>query len=66
MSNDRSDKKRAIAVTHLALVPAGTRATPEARGFPDCPCTKNCTIHGECELCVAYHARKHALPRCER
>jgi len=47
-------------------VPDGTPASPQARGFPDCPCPKECTLHGECKLCVAYHARKHALPRCER
>jgi len=66
MSSNRPDKKRAIAVAHLALVPAGTKTSPESRGFSSCPCTKNCTIHGECALCVAYHARKHAQPRCER
>jgi len=63
---DRSAKRRAIALAHLDLVPAGTPGTPAARGYGDCPCTKACTLHGECELCVAYHARKGALPRCER
>ena len=63
---ERSAKRRAIPVAHLDLVPAGTPATPEARGYAECPCTKSCTLHGECELCVAYHARKRALPRCER
>jgi hypothetical protein len=66
MTENCPDKKRAKAIAHLALVPAGIKTTPESRGFSDCPCTKSCTIHGECELCVAYHARKHALPRCER
>jgi hypothetical protein len=66
VSKGTRDKKRAIAVAHRALVPAGTLASPEARGYGDCPCPKKCTIHGECELCVAYHGRKSALPRCER
>jgi hypothetical protein len=60
------DKKRAIAMAHLALVAAGTPATPEARGYTDCPCPKKCTLHGECHFCVAYHGRKGVLPRCER
>ena len=66
MSRDRPDRKRESAVASLALVPAGTVKTPGDRGFADCPCPKDCTLHGECELCVAYHARKGALPRCER
>ncbi len=66
VTQDRPDKKRATAVAHLELVPAGTPGTPEARGFAECPCPKSCSLHGECALCVAYHARKHALPRCER
>ena len=43
MSNTRPDKKRTIAIAHLALVPAGTKTTPESRGFSTCPCTKNRT-----------------------
>jgi hypothetical protein len=71
MSRDRErsakiDKKRVIASAHLDLVPAGTPATPQERGFAECPCPKKCTIHGECHLCVAYHARKGKLPRCQR
>jgi hypothetical protein len=66
MSRVRPDKKRLRATAALALVPGGTPASPQARGFPDCPCPKECTLHGECALCVAYHTRKHALPRCER
>ena len=60
------DKKRAIASAHLHFVPAGTPATPRERGFAECPCPKDCTLHGECPLCVVYHARKGNLPRCER
>jgi len=63
---DRDAKRRAIAVAHLGLVPAGTPATPAARGYAECPCAKSCALHGECELCVAYHARRQALPHCER
>jgi hypothetical protein len=71
MSRDRErpakiDKKRAIASAHLGLVQAGTPAKPEERGFIECPCPKDCTLHGECHLCVAYHSRKGALPRCQR
>ena len=66
MTRDRPDKRREIARANLGLVPAATPATPEARGYAECPCPKRCTLHGECELCVAYHARKGALPRCER
>jgi hypothetical protein len=66
MSRDRPDKKRMRATAAVALVPAGTLTSPSARGFSSCPCPKKCTLHGECEICVAYHARKHALPRCER
>jgi hypothetical protein len=66
VSRAQRDRKRETAVAHLDLAPAGTPATPPARGFAECPCPKRCTLHGECELCVAYHARKGALPRCER
>ena len=60
------DKKRDVATAHLALVPSGTPATPEARGYGECPCPKECTLHGECGLCVAYHAREQVLPSCQR
>ena len=60
------DKKRDTALAHLAGVPAGVPASAEERGFPTCPCTEKCTLHGECLLCTAYHGRKQALPRCER
>ena len=71
MSRDRErpekgGKKRAIASAHLSLIPIGTLATPQERGYADCPCPKDCTLHGECSLCVAYHSRKGALPRCQR
>ena len=62
----RLDKKRERATAALSLVPSGTPASPQARGFETCPCPKDCTLHGECLLCVAYHARKDALPRCQR
>jgi hypothetical protein len=65
-SGGRRDKKREVATAHLDLVPAGSLTTPQARSFAECPCPKDCTLHGECVICVAYHARKHALPRCER
>ena len=63
---DRPDKRRAIATALLAALPADIPATPVERGFGECPCHKNCTLHGECRLCVAYHGRKGSLPRCER
>ncbi len=66
MTRDRTDKRRAIARANLGLVPVATPATPAARCYAQCPCPKRCALHGECELCVAYHARKGALPRCER
>jgi len=62
----KGDKKRAIASAHLLLVPAGTKASPQERGYVECPCPKNCGLHNECRLCVAYHGRKGGLPRCER
>jgi hypothetical protein len=62
----KGDKKRALATAHLSAVPAGEPATPQARGYESCPCPKDCTLQGECLLCVAYHGRKDALPRCLR
>jgi hypothetical protein len=62
----RGEKKRAIASAHLNLIPMGTPASPQERGFAECPCPKDCTLHGECSLCVAYHLRKDQLPRCQR
>jgi hypothetical protein len=63
---DKRDKKREVAMAHMDCIADGTLATPKERGYEECPCPKKCTIHGECLLCVAYHGRKHALPRCER
>jgi hypothetical protein len=63
---ERRDKKREVAMAHMDCVGDGALATPQERGFEECPCPKKCTIHGECRLCTAYHGRKHALPRCER
>jgi len=60
------DKKRMIAVAHLHLVAPGTPASPQERGFSECPCPKDCTLHGDCPLCVGYHARKNVLPYCQR
>jgi len=60
------DKKRAAALANVAGIPDSVPASPRERGFEACPCTKKCTLHGECRLCVAYHGRKGALPRCER
>lgn len=62
----RKDRKREKAEAGLAGAPADTPATPQARGFGECPCPKRCTLHGECLLCAAYHGRKHGLPRCLR
>jgi hypothetical protein len=59
-------KKVARARAALDIVPAGTPATPAERGFAECPCTEDCTLHGSCLLCMAYHGRKNRLPRCER
>jgi hypothetical protein len=59
-------KKRAIAQAHLHLVPADAPATPQARGFQECPCPEVCPLHGECLQCVAYHARKGNEPLCAR
>ena len=62
----RADKKRGIATAHLSLVLAGTASTPGEWGFAACPCTKKCSIHGECLLCIAYHGRKGRPPCCEQ
>jgi hypothetical protein len=62
----RADRKRATAAENLSLVPAGEPATPEARGFSACTCTKDCTLHGDCLPCVAYHAGRGEQPRCVR
>jgi hypothetical protein len=62
----KRDQKREIALAHASCLAPGTPATPAARGHGECPCSRECTLHGECLLCVAYHGRKHALPRCER
>jgi hypothetical protein len=61
-----NDKKRIIASEYLHLVTSTMRATPQERGFADCPCQKDCELHGECHLCTAYHGRKNKLPRCQR
>lgn len=62
----RADKKRSIASAHLYLVPAAAPATPQERGYTDCPCLKDCVLHGDCRFCIAYHGRKRVLPSCER
>jgi hypothetical protein len=63
----KADRKRATAEGFLSLVAAGEAASPQARGFSDCPCAKDCTLHGDCLPCVAYHAgRRGERPRCER
>lgn len=62
----RRDKKRERALSCLSLIPDNTFQSPQDRGYGECPCPKNCTLHGECLLCVAYHGRKGMLPRCER
>ena len=63
----KADRRRATAESFLHLVAAGEEASPRARGFSACPCTKDCPLHGDCLLCVAYHAgRRDERPRCER
>lgn len=62
----KADKRRALAVEALPGVAADEPATPQARGFEGCPCPKDCTLHGECLLCVAYHGRLGTPPRCRR
>ena len=61
-----SDKKHISAMEYLHLVSVGNPATPAERGHAECPCPKECTLHGECNLCTVYHARKNQLPRCQR
>lgn len=63
----KADSKRATAEGFLSLVATHEAASPQARGFSTCPCTKDCTLHGDCLPCVAYHAgRRNERPRCER
>ena len=62
----RADRKRATAEASLSLVAAGEPASPEARGFGACPCTKECVLHGDCQPCVAFHAGRGERPRCDR
>ncbi len=33
---------------------------------PDCPCTEECTRHGLCKECRAYHNDAGDLPYCKR
>jgi hypothetical protein len=62
----KAEKKRATAEGFLALLAEGEAASPQVRGFATCPCTKDCTLHGDCLPCVAYHAgRRSERPRCE-
>jgi hypothetical protein len=60
----RQEKKRAIAVSHLADLAPGTPATPAERGLEACPCPGSCILHGQCLLCTAFHGRKGRLPVC--
>ena len=62
----KADRKRATAQANLSLVAAGEPATPQARGFTACPCPKDCTLHGDCLPCVAFHANRGERPRCDR
>ena len=62
----KADKKRATAEASLSLVAAGGPATPAARGFAICPCAEDCTLHGDCLPCVAFHAARGERPRCDR
>ncbi len=62
----KAREKRAAAEAHLASLPAGEPATPQQRGFETCPCPKDCTLHGECLLCVSFHGQRGAQPRCLR
>lgn len=68
MTRDRRTARAATriqkATAALELVPFGTAATPAERGFSECPCQKDCALHGSCHLCVAYHASKGQVPRC--
>ena len=62
--SDAQDRKRTIAMAHLADLDAGVPATPEERGLAACPCPGNCILHGQCLLCTAFHGRKGRLPMC--
>lgn len=61
----KAERKRALATEALPSVSPAEPATPAARGFETCPCSKDCTLHGKCLLCVAYHGRSGKRPRCE-
>lgn len=62
----KADKKRAAAESRLSELGAGEPATPQARGFAECPCPKECSLHGECLVCAAYHSGGSEQPRCLR
>jgi hypothetical protein len=62
----KAREKRATAEAYLSAVPAGEPTTPQARGFEACPCPKDCTLHGECLLCVSFHGHRGEQPRCLR
>ncbi len=62
----KADEKRATATAHLSAVPAGEPATAQARGFEACPCPKDCSLHGDCLLCVSFHGSRRELSRCLR
>lgn len=62
----RRDKKHESALAYVSNISENVLASPLERGYEECPCPKKCTLHGECLLCLAYHSRKGALPRCER
>ena len=70
MSRDRAAARHAnrmsIATAALNLLPATTLATPLERGLSDCPCKKDCGLHGDCRLCVAFHLTSNELPKCQR
>ena len=63
---NKRDKKREKALSFVMNIPEDTLQSPQERDYNECPCPKNCTLHGECLLCVAYHAQKNQRPRCER
>jgi hypothetical protein len=62
----KAREKRTTAEAYLSAVPGGEPTKPQARGFEACPCPKDCTLHGECLLCVSFPARRGAQPRCLR
>ncbi len=62
----KADRKRIAAQADLWRLAAGEPASPEARGFVNCTCPKDCTLHGDCLLCVAYHTGRGERPRCDR